>query len=239
MSHKTYQLVNPVIQGTFNDIVDSVKTPISAAETVWNRLTTHVSGHVPKFMFSLKDIENNTLNHFEAKEKISDGSYTIKEMKGLNVNIQDIDNFHAQIDRVKKNQNGGKRKRYKKYNKNGSLYPRINSSSDSDSDSVSDTESISESDSDVESDVYSGIEFTSNTTSPIIMLDYTTKFYYQDDGRVFEYKSTKNPQPIVVDPIPVVQLPISIPITTTRSRYAFSSIPVFKPPLLPCINIWN
>lgn len=235
MSHRTYQLVNPVIQGTFNDVVDSEKKPINAAEKVWQRLTTHVSGHVPRFMFSLKDIENNTLNHFEAKEKISDGSYIIKEMKGLNVDVQDIDNFHEQIDRIKKNQNGGKRKRYKKYNKHGSLYPRINSSSDSDDDSISDSVSVSDSD----TDVYSGVEFSSNTTSPIIMLDYTTKFYYQDDGKVFEYKSTKNPQPIVVDPIPVVQVPISIPMTTTRSRYAFSSIPVFKPPLLPCINIWN
>jgi hypothetical protein len=235
MSHRTYQLVNPVIQGTFNDVVSSEKKSINAAEEVWKRLTTHVSGHVPRFMFSLKDIENNTLTHFEAKEKISDGSYIIKEMKGLNVDVHDIDNFHEQIDRVKKNQNGGKRKRYKKYNKNGSLYPRINSSSDSDSDDDSISVSVSDSD----ADVYSGVEFSSNTTSPIIMLDYTTKFYYQDDGKVFEYKSTKNPQPIVVDPIPVVQVPISIPMTITRSRYAFSSIPVFKPPLLPCINIWN
>jgi len=225
MSRNTYQLINPVIEGTFNDVVES-KSPINAAEKIWGRLTKHVSGHVPKFMFSMRNVENNSLAHFQVKEKISDGSYTIKELNGIKITPSDIDSYHADIDSIKesdKTQDGGSRKRYKKYNKNGqSRYPKDSSDSSSSSDS--------------DSDIYSGVEFRARSTSPIAMFHYTTKFYHQHDGLVFEHQSTANPDPIILNPIPVIPVAISNVIT---ARHTFTSIPVFKAPLLPRIVIWN
>lgn len=226
MSRKTYQLINPVIEGTFNDVVDSSKTSIKAAEKIWERLTSHVSGHVPKFMFSMRNVGDNSLHHFQVKEKISDGSYTIKELEGINVTSADVDAYHADIDTVKeydKTQEGGGRKRYKKYNKKGqSRYPRDSSESDSSSDS--------------DSEIYSGVEFRAKSTSPIAMFHYTTKFYHQHDGLVFEHQSTANPDPIILDPIPVVTAPVASVVT---AKHTFTSIPVFKAPLLPRIVLWN
>jgi hypothetical protein len=224
MSHKTYQLINPVIEGTFNDVVDSSKSPIKAAETFWERITSHVSGHVPKFMFSMRSVGDKSLHHFQVKEKISNGSYTIKELEGLKVTSGDVDAYHSEIDGVtEKEMGGGARKRYKKHNKDGrSRYPRSSSESSDSSDS--------------DSDIYSGVEFNAKTTSPIAMFHYTTKFYHQDNGMIFEHQSTQNPNPIIVEPIPVVTVPIANVIT---SQHTFTSIPVFKAPLLPRIVIWH
>lgn len=231
MPSKSYQLINPVIEGTFNDVVDSTKTPIDAAEKIWGRIAEHVSGHVPKFMFSLRSLQDNAMNHFEVKEKISDGSYTIKEMD-LNVDSEQVGAFHSHIDSMKDaNQAGGSsgsRKRYKKYNKDGrSMYPRESSSTESDCDS------------DCDDDVYSGIEFTTRSGAPIAMFHYTTKFYHQHDGRVFEHQSP--PTVTIIDPVPMVHvartqvMPTANIITTAHN---FSTIPIFKTPLLPVITIW-
>lgn len=220
MSRKSYQLINPVIEGTFNDVVDSAKSPITAAEKIWGRLTAHISGHVPKFMFSMKSVDDNSLYHFQVKEKISDGSYTIKELKGLNVEPKEIDAYHAQIDSVQENNmKGGDRKRYKNYDV---------SKDDSDT-----------SDSSSSDDVFSGVEFNATTTSPIALFHYTTKFYYQHDGKVFKHESTQNPDPIILKPVPAVAIPV-MPISNyITTQLNFTSIPIFKAPLLPRVCIWN
>lgn len=221
MSRKTYQLINPVIEGTFNDVVDSAKSPISAAEHIWERLTSHVSGHVPKFMFSMKNIEDNSLYHFQVKEKISDGSYTIKELGGIKIKSSDVDAYHANIDSVREDNTkerimkGGDRKRYKKY---GMFEKDDSDTSDSDS------------------DIFSGVEIRAKSTSPIALFHYTTKFYHQHDGLVFEHQSTANPDPIILDQIPVYTVPVSNYITTQQN---FTSIPIFKAPLLPRVCIWH
>jgi hypothetical protein len=235
MSHNTYQLVNPVIQGTFNDVVDVVGNdtgaPIKAAKELWKRFTQHVSGHVPKFLFSLRNVENNRSHHFQAKERISDGSFTIKEILDIKVDTKDIDRFHANIDNIKetditnKKQKGGRRKRYKKYNKRGRAIYYDDSSSSSDS------ESYSESDSDMQS----GIEFNPMTTTPIAMFHYNTKFYHQRDGQIFEHESTANPEALLINHTPIIPVIVN-PIV--RSRHTFTSIPIFKRPLLPIITIW-
>lgn len=235
MPGKSYQLINPVIEGTFNDTVDSAKTPIIAAEKIWGRIAEHVSGHVPKFMFSIRSIDDSSMNHFEVKEKLSDGSYTIKELS-IDVNPEQVDEFHSDIDNMKEQAGGAssdsKRRRHKKYNKDGrSLYPKDSSSSSDDSDTDSDG-------------VYSGVEFTTRSLNPIAMFHYTTKFYHQHDGRVFEHQSTTNPSVTIVDPIPVVPVvqvaqtrvvPTANVIRTARN---FATIPVFKTPLLPVVTIW-
>ena len=162
----------------------------------------------------MRNVENNSLHHFQVKEKISDGSYTIKALDNIKVTPTEVDAYHASIDSVqedKKTQEGGARKRYKKYNKNGqSRYPRDSSSSSSDSDS----------------EIYSGVEFRAKSTSPIAMFHYTTKFYHQHDGLVFEHQSTANPDPVILDPIPVV--PVVPVANVVTAQHTFTSIPVFK-----------
>ena len=54
MVNHSYQLVNPIIEGTFQDVYDA-KTPIVAADNMWNNLTEHIVSHVPRFIFTMKD----------------------------------------------------------------------------------------------------------------------------------------------------------------------------------------
>ena len=69
-----YQLVNPMIEGTFDDTV-KIKSGdenafLEAAEKLWSRFSKHVSGNVPKFMFSIKNLETGKIKHFLVKEKV-------------------------------------------------------------------------------------------------------------------------------------------------------------------------
>lgn len=232
MSRNAYQLINPVIEGTFNDVINS-DSEMEAAKKMWERFTEHVSEHVPKFMFTLRNVESHGLSHFEVKEKLSDGSYSIRQIGGLSISDDDIDNFLSRVDSVKdsesnsQSQHGG-RKRYKKYNADGRHpYPKESSDSSDSSDSEDSD------DSDV--NIYSAVEFRARNTTPIAMFHYTTKFYEQDNGLVFEHQSTKNPQVTLIQPKPVVTVPV-VPVLTTK--HTFTSIPVFKPPLLPRILLW-
>ena len=72
------------------------------------------------------------------------------------------------------------------------------------------------------------------------MFHYTTKFYHQADGRVFEHRSTLNPNPIIVEPIHtnVVTRPIA-PVDIVTTEHSFTSIPLFNSCLTPTIVIWN
>jgi len=240
MSRTTYQLVNPVIEGTFNDTVNAAN-PLQGAEKMWNRFTEHVAGHVPKFMFSMRDVEKEKDYHFEVKEKRSDGSYNIKELQGLNTSTAAIDAYHKQIDAVtentksksKSNKKGGAnpsepietKKRYKKFK---------DDSSSTDSDSSDYYRPYSK------KYISSYVDFQPIYTTPIAMLHYSTKFYFQSDGRVFEHKSTSNPNPVILNvptyPPVVPVMPLG-DIIVTKSN--FTSFPVFKTPLLPQIVIWN
>lgn len=82
-----YQLVNPVIIGTFSNTYDATN-PSNAAKKFWENLTSdnkYITGDIPKFLFTMKN-ENNKLHHFMVKEKLSGrhADYTISE---LNVNL--------------------------------------------------------------------------------------------------------------------------------------------------------
>lgn len=230
---RTYQLVNPVIEGTYNSIVEHSESPIHGADVLWNRLTEHVSGHVPKFWFTTRDVETHDIYNFEAKEKMSDRSYKIKELENINLSNETIDGFHNQIDSVTapQTQSGG-RKRYKDRKKHNKT--RYYEDEDSSTSSNSSTSSSS-----FGGDVFSGVEFVTECvtpyTTPIAMFHYTTKFYQQSNGTVIKHESTMNPVPVIIKPVPVVQTYAPV----VMAEHTFTSIPVFKRPLLPMITIWN
>lgn len=151
MPNRSYQLVNPVIEGTFQDVYEG-KNPITAADNMWSNLTEHIVSHVPRFMFTMKDISSGRHYNFEVKEDSTDGSYTINKLNNLKVNKKDFENLTSKIDSYNKvcEQQGGKKKR-----------TRYDNSSDSDSDSYSPVPSLIK-------------------TSPIALFHYNPYIYYRN-----------------------------------------------------------
>lgn len=67
-----YQLVNPVIVGTFSNTY-SAKNSDDAAKQFWENLTSdnkYVTGNIPKFLFTMRDENSNELHHYMVKEKM-------------------------------------------------------------------------------------------------------------------------------------------------------------------------
>lgn len=115
MPNRSYQLINPTIEGTFNDTYDA-SSPIKAAEKTWLSLSSHFVNEVPQFYMTLKEISGGGYHHFNITENGEKKSYNIKEIE-LDVKNDVFDNFLASIDTVTKardRQTGGKphRKRY-------------------------------------------------------------------------------------------------------------------------------
>lgn len=149
MPKHSYQLINPVIEGTFKDVYDA-NEPIDAAKNMWSALSEHIVAHVPKFMFTMRDISSGDLHHFEVSENRANSSFTINKRE-MNVDKKHFNEFAKNIDTystAREEQNGGaKRRRY-----------------DEDSDSSSNSSSTD----------YPTIR----RTSPIAMFHYNTRVYY-------------------------------------------------------------
>jgi hypothetical protein len=174
MPKHSYQLVNPIIEGTFKDVYDA-KDSIEAAHDMWTNLTEHVVAHVPKFMFTMRDISNGELHHFEVVEDKEKGTFVIDKLN-IDTKKDDFSDFEKRIDKynkvreqrnTKKNddrQDGGTRKRY-----------------DDEKDRSSSSSSSS-------TDIYPTIR----RTSPIALFHYNTRVYYTGETPV--YQSTLNPR---------------------------------------------
>lgn len=80
----TYKLVNPVILGQMNTEYRS-ENAVVAAQQFWNDLSTHISGNVPHFYFSLQQQGGNKkVTHFKVSEKVGNNkiaSFSIDEFK--------------------------------------------------------------------------------------------------------------------------------------------------------------
>src|SRR5439155_2801567 len=102
MPKNSYQLVNPVIEGTFKDVYDA-KTAVEAAKNMWGNLSEHIIAHVPKFMFTMRNISTDELHHFEVSENRDDKSsskknvsFTIDELS-IKVDKKLLDDFAKKI----------------------------------------------------------------------------------------------------------------------------------------------
>ena len=173
MPKNSYQLINPMIEGSFQDVYDATK-PINAAKDMWENLTTHIIRHVPKFMFTMRNISTNELHHFGVSENGDDSSFTIDELdinidkKNLNSFTKNVDEYNKKID---KSQFGGKRHRYD-----------IDKSSDSSSSSSSSSDTFP----------------TIKRTSPISLFHYNARVYYSNPLIVDTFDSTLNPEVVAV-----------------------------------------
>jgi hypothetical protein len=173
MPKHSYQLINPVIEGTFKDVYEA-NEPIEAAKKMWTSLSEHIVAHVPKFMFTMRDISSGELGHFEVSENRSTNSFTINK-RDIKVDDKQIDEYAKQIDKYNnaREQRGGKHHDNKRTKR--ARYD------DSDSDSSSDSSSTD----------YPVV----TRTSPIAMFHYTTRLYYANVNR---YESTLNPQAVAI-----------------------------------------
>lgn len=168
-SRNSYQLINPVIEGSFKNVYDADK-PIEAADNMWKNLSEHIMSHVPKFMFTMKNISNGSLHHFQVIENREKGSYTIDKIN-VKSNKKDFDDFLSHVDKYSKSleQKGGKRLRYVE---------------------------VEDEDDSTTTDYYPEIV----RTSPIAMFHYNTRYYYTASDLLCcdDSKSTLNPQMAVV-----------------------------------------
>lgn len=168
MPRRSYQLVNPDIEGTFQTVYDA-KEPIEAAKSMWKNLTEHVVSHVPNFMFTFREISGGGLHHFEVLENKKDSTFTINELE-LDVESKLFAEFSKNVDEYTKKRNVGEMKK-----QTGGRRKRYEDSSSSSSSSSS--------------DIYPTIR----RTSPIAMFHYNARVYYTPT-----YKSTMNPQIVAV-----------------------------------------
>ena len=156
MPKNSYQLINPVIEGTFKDVYDAVD-PIDAAKHMWTSLSDNIVAHVPKFMFTMRNISSGDLHHYCVSENRATNSFTINKHE-MNIDKKHFNEFAKNIDKYNTNQEiqqgGGKRKRY------------------SDSDSSSSSSSTD----------YPKLR----RTSPIAMFHYNTRVYYNDANNIYQ-----------------------------------------------------
>lgn len=112
MSRQSYQLVNPVIEGTFKDVYEG-NDQYEAAEAFWLNLSKHIVGYVPRFLFTLKNISSADLHHFEVAENGKTNQYKVKELN-IEIDKKLFDDFLKNIDKASATKGGGKdkRKRY-------------------------------------------------------------------------------------------------------------------------------
>jgi len=76
MNKKTYRLVNPHIEGTFNPLVKA-KNPPSAAKHIYQKLAETFTNSVHNFNFAIQNIETKDITHFNIKEKVKKGGSTV------------------------------------------------------------------------------------------------------------------------------------------------------------------
>lgn len=115
-----YQLVNPVIVGTFSNSY-SGKNSDDAAKQFWENLTSenkYVTGNIPKFLFTLRDENSNKLHHYIVKEKL-EGRHADYIITNIDVNMDKnkerdfLNKSHEVRKSVETEMTGGKhRKRY-------------------------------------------------------------------------------------------------------------------------------
>lgn len=78
----SYILLNPHLPG--KELTSKEKTPGSAAEDVWGKLSTNIKNYSPNFLFSIQDTKTNKLYHYKVNENLENErvKYTIQKFKG-------------------------------------------------------------------------------------------------------------------------------------------------------------
>lgn len=104
-----FELVNPYIEGNFQTVYSS-KNEKECAEELWNNLSGYLTGHVPKFAFTIKNKSNDKLSHFLVKENIEGDlvDYSINELN-VELNKEALKQFNSKINKINSVQSGGRK----------------------------------------------------------------------------------------------------------------------------------
>ena len=104
----SYILLNPHLPG--KELTSKEKTPGSAAEAIWGKLSSNIKNYSPEFFFTIQDAKSNKLYHYKVKESMENEKvkYTINKYKGK-VNEKEL------LEDIK--QEGGRRKTRKRQNR--------------------------------------------------------------------------------------------------------------------------
>jgi len=99
----SYELINPLIAGTFN-IRFGATDPLDAAKMFWNSFTTANSiNYTPQFVFTMRNIVDDSLYHFIVNEKGTTSNVTKFTIELYNVEPSGkyIDQFLKEVDRMR------------------------------------------------------------------------------------------------------------------------------------------
>jgi hypothetical protein len=167
----TYELVNPYIIGDMKKSFDADDSK-TAANDAWGTLSQYITNNVPKFAFTMKNLQGGKLHHFVVKEKLrnKEVDYSLKELK-LTLSKSEEKAFVQHITKMaedKKNKISGGSKKHK------------DDKDDSPSESGSDSESSRSSDSSSESDIYKKIRHFKNKNQPLNYMWYSPIVYSKD-----------------------------------------------------------
>lgn len=80
----TYKLINPYIQGNFDNNFDG-EDHYDAASQIWKYLSKYFTNYVPFFVFTIEDTQTGELYNLAAKEILNDNGY-------IDYKIIDLDN---------------------------------------------------------------------------------------------------------------------------------------------------
>ena len=138
---KKFTLINPVIIGKM-DTKFKAENSLDAASKMWNELSSHISGNVPRTYITLKD-ESGDLYHFKVEEKIGKSKtadYTISEFK-LDLSnekekqiIKEAKKYQKKGNDILEKQTGGSIEHKPKRDRSKDSSSSSSSSSDSDDD---------------------------------------------------------------------------------------------------------
>ena len=109
----SYKLINPVIEGKLKTTF-TAKNDLDAANKAWTNISKYISNNVPKFAFTLENINDGSLSHFMVKEKLNGNKNASFNLTKLKV---DSDSRKEKEFRNRITQAGGKRDKNRKNKK--------------------------------------------------------------------------------------------------------------------------
>lgn len=82
-----YKLINPYIEGTMVTSFSGA-SHLDAACSAWNSLSKYITNNVPKFAFTLENINDGQLYHFLVKESLSGNRAADYKISEINLKLK-------------------------------------------------------------------------------------------------------------------------------------------------------
>ena len=165
----THKLINPNI--TNNNLFTSNEKKIDLASAeIWDKLSTHIKGHVPKFYYSIQNTSDGKIYHYKVKEKENNDK--------VSYNIEKLNNSKIDKNNTMLIQQGGYNHKHKHKHTHHKKNNNLNDDDDDDI-SISDSSSSSySSDSSDSSSSFNSKQFLNNYYNKYNNYEPLTFTYY-------------------------------------------------------------